>query len=289
MFFSVLLKTPTGELGVVLLTSFSRAFRTLFKSMLKKFFPAGHRAPRKHWLTDKSWDLIKLVSQLKSNLRGLHKNLKTSLLSFCFKAWQCCNSIDAAPLFLYALQVKQLCIGEACALRRFGLQQTLVRFAFKFDRKQMLLAVASSAQKAADSGNSRLLYATVRKLAGYIPRPDCSVFLASGAIASSDQEIDERWQEHFAGLFGAEVCPDTSPAASLPTAPFPSDSNFNPRVAEVVGALAALPARKATGPDGIPAELLKAGGPPLWPSLSMELPAKLCNLVLPLSLGRVAS
>ena len=37
MLFSVLLKTPTGVLGVILLTSFSRAFRTLRKSMLKSF------------------------------------------------------------------------------------------------------------------------------------------------------------------------------------------------------------------------------------------------------------
>ena len=247
----------------------------------EKFFPAGHRAPRKHWLTDRSWDLIKPVSQLRNNLRGLRRNLKTSLLSFCFKAWQCCNNIDAAPLFLYALQVKQLCIEEACALRRLELQQTLVRFAVKFDRKQMLLAVASSAQKAADSGNSRTLYAMVRKLAGYIPRPDRSVFLANGAIASSEQEIDERWQEHFAGLFGAEVCPDTSYAASLPTAPFPSESNFNPSVAEVVGALAALPARKATGPDGIPAELLRAGGPPVALALHGIISKTLQSRVVP--------
>ena len=41
MLFSVLLKTPTGVLGVILLTSFCRAFRTLFKSMLKSFFPLG--------------------------------------------------------------------------------------------------------------------------------------------------------------------------------------------------------------------------------------------------------
>ena len=145
----------------------------------------------------------------------------------------------------------------------------------------MLLAVASSAQKAADSGNSRMLYATVRKLAGYIPRPDRSVFLASGAIASSEQEIDERWQEHFAGLFGAEVCPDTSSAASLPTAPFPSDSNFNPSVAEVEGALAALPARKATGPDGIPAELLRAGGPPVALALHGIISKTLQSRVVP--------
>ena len=145
----------------------------------------------------------------------------------------------------------------------------------------MLLAVASSAQKAADSGNPRMLYAMVRKLAGYIPRPDRSVFLASGAIASSEQEIDERWHEHFAGLFGAEVCPDTSSAASLSTAPFPSDSNLNPSVAEVVGALAALPARKATGPDGIPAELLRAGGTPVAFALHGIISKTLQSRVVP--------
>ena len=247
----------------------------------EKFFPPARRAPTKHWITDKTWSLIKPVPLLRSGLKGLRRSLKASLLSFCFKAWQCSNSIDAAPLFLYALRHKQLSTEEACALRRLELQQTLVRCAVKFDRKRMLLDVASFAQKAADSGNSRELYATVRKLAGYIPRPDRSVFLASGAIASSDQEIDERWQEHFAGLFGAEICPDTSSAASQPTVPFPSDSHFNPSVAEVAGALAALPARKATGPDGIPAELLRAGGAPVAFALHGVISKTLQSRVVP--------
>ena len=78
-------------------------------------------------------------------------------------------------------------------------------------------------------------------------------------LTSSEKERQERWQEHFAEVFGGSVLPKTSLQCAHSDQPC-KDSAVVVSPTTTSKAIAELGCGKGVGPDGIPAELLKAGG-----------------------------
>ena len=99
----------------------------------------------------------------------------------------------------------------------------------------------------------------VHLLGGYSPKTLKTVRHKDCSLTQSHDEYVARWQEHFATLFRWKVLPSLQCAHSAPLQPVPVH-DFNPTVEQVLDQIAKLGSGKAAGPDGICAEILKAGG-----------------------------
>ena len=144
-----------------------------------------------------------------------------------------------------------------------------MRSAIRNDRILWITDIATHAAIAAESNDPRTLHRLVKSLAGYQQRPATALRNKDGTITSDDRETSLRWMEHFKELFDARTCvrahePSLDCVANDTNAHGSDDlDDAWPQLHHVGATIDSLPHFKATGPDGIPAELLQAGGLPL--------------------------
>lgn len=124
------------------------------------------------------------------------------------------------------------------------------------DKRDYIDYLASQAEEAAGQGNFKDLYLTTKKLAGKFQQTDMPVKDKDGKPLTTAAEQLKRWAEHFRELLNRpspELLPDIPPAETeLPI------SCEKPTKAEIKRAIMTLRNGKAAGPDGIPAEAIKA-------------------------------
>lgn len=70
----------------------------------------------------------------------------------------------------------------------------------------------------------------------------------------------DRWAEHFQTLLTQPATPDFTVLEELPRYPAIEKLDLPPTFSEALSAVRLLKNNKTTGPDGIPAEILKHGG-----------------------------
>lgn len=75
--------------------------------------------------------------------------------------------------------------------------------------------------------------------------------------------ISSRWKEHFQDLLNRNSFVDENVFTSIPQKPIQEHLGEAPTLAEIEKAIKQLKNKKASGPDGISAELFKEGGPTL--------------------------
>lgn len=126
----------------------------------------------------------------------------------------------------------------------------------KKDKRNYIDNLAKEAEEAAEKGNMRELYGTTRKLSGKFSRSERPIKDKEGKTITRLDQQQERWAEYFEELLNRPTPPnppDIQPAET--------DIDINceePSKQEIREATARLKNRKAAGPDGIPAEALKA-------------------------------
>ena len=120
---------------------------------------------------------------------------------------------------------------------------------------------AQEIQRHADDNNTHAFYEAVKSLYGPLKRNIAPVRSADGSILFKDkQQILERWAEHFHALLNATNPADPSILNALPDLPPVLALDEPPKFTEVLSAIRSLKNNKCAGPDGLPAEILKAGG-----------------------------
>ena len=72
-------------------------------------------------------------------------------------------------------------------------------------QRQLDVAQASDAQRAADCGNMRELYKLAWRLGAFKPMPVPGVKRKDGTLTTDDDEGLARWAEHFATLLGGKA------------------------------------------------------------------------------------
>ena len=131
-----------------------------------------------------------------------------------------------------------------------------VKNSIKADKRNFIEALAAEAEEAARQGNMRDLYNTTKKLSGKFSKPERPVKDKQGRAIQGEEGQKNRWREHFEELLNRPAPqdpPDIQPAEN--------DLLINcgePTEEEIQGAIKQLKSGKAAGPDGIPAEALKA-------------------------------
>lgn len=78
-----------------------------------------------------------------------------------------------------------------------------------------------------------------------------------------DKSINKRWRENFQELLNHNTATQSNLISHIPQSPIREDMGETPTLPEVQDAIRSLKNNEATSPDGIPAEILKEGGPEL--------------------------
>ena len=119
-------------------------------------------------------------------------------------------------------------------------------------------------QRLADSGDTRGFFSATKAVYGPSHRGQNPLRSKDGQELLKDNEsINNRWREHFQELLNRDSTTQSDFLGHIPQSPIREDMGEPPTLAEVQDAIRSLKINKATGPDGIPAEVLKEGGPEL--------------------------
>jgi hypothetical protein len=126
------------------------------------------------------------------------------------------------------------------------------------DRIAYFSQLALEAQRAADRGDSRGVFAVVKKLANSQKRPPPAVILEDGTVSKCREEMLERIQRHFCSVSRGAVVQDLEFLKTLPS--HVAEGCFDVSPERFFSANMKLSINRGLGLDGIGAALLRAGG-----------------------------
>lgn len=135
----------------------------------------------------------------------------------------------------------------------------LVKQEIKKDKQAYMETLADEAEEASHKGNLRELYSVIRRLSGRHNKPERPVKDKDGKAIPDNEGQRNRWKEHFEELLNRPGPQDT-PTIQPADKDLPIDCS-PPTKDEIRRAIMQLKTGKSAGPDGIPAEVLKANVP----------------------------
>lgn len=204
-----------------------------------KAFGKSKRKPRKCWISNAAWTIIQGIAPVRRQM------------------FTC--SVNAKRMACIPWVAQQYCLEASMWKHKLVTLQKASRWILRHDWNAHLDDLACQAERAALCNNTSLSYSIVKKLSGTVPSALNVVKDKRGNSIGDAAGIKQRWQEHFAEVFGAEVVGKDA----MPTPSFGNRINHSvalwtrPAVQKQIDK---LPSRKALGPDGISAEIIKAGG-----------------------------
>lgn len=118
-------------------------------------------------------------------------------------------------------------------------------------------------QRLADSGDTRGFISGTSAVCGPSHHGLNPLLSKDGQELLMDKSINKRWREHFQELLNHNTATQSNLISHIPQSTIREDMGETPTLPEVQDAIRSLKNNKATSPDGIPAEILKEGGPEL--------------------------
>ena len=166
------------------------------------------------------------------------------------------QKIQARRLKKEAVNERRTRASKAAAQAEYTKAHKEVKRSVKKDKRDYIDSLAQEAEEAAYHGNMKDLYMTTKKLAGKYSRPERPVKDKQGHNITDSEQLLERWAEHFEELLNRPA-PENPP--DIAEAEIDIDIDCDPRTREeIIRAIKKMKNGKAAGPDGIPAEALKA-------------------------------
>ncbi len=149
-------------------------------------------------------------------------------------------------------RAQQRAADEACENHR-AINRECNRF-FRRKRREYLNERAEEIQNASERKDPRTMYKTMKQLRGGQTQRANLIKDGSGNLLVEPEQIAARWREYFSALLN-DVVEQHLP----PTSPLQTEEEDLPTLEEVREAVKHLKHNKASGEDGIPAELLQIG------------------------------
>jgi len=196
-------------------------------------------------------DIKETITDTCKEVVGLKKHQQKEWISA-----QTLRKIEARKHKKSAMNNSRTRLKKTLAREEYTRANREVKKSIKADKRNFIDNMAEEAESAANSGNMKQLYDTTRKLAGKYGKPERPVKDKTGATILDKEQQLNRWAEHFEELLNRPT-PTNPPIIE----PAESDLNINcekPSKLEIRKAILHLRNGKATGPDDIPAEALKA-------------------------------
>lgn len=125
------------------------------------------------------------------------------------------------------------------------------------------LDLCQSIQRAADTGDVRMMYEGIKKALGPPIRKTAPLKSKTGEVITDQGKVMERWVEHYLELYATQTIVTTTALDAIEDMPILEELDIPPTEDEVSKAINNLSSGKAPGSDGIPSEILKCGKPVL--------------------------
>ena len=122
---------------------------------------------------------------------------------------------------------------------------------------------AEEIQRYADTNNTKMFYSSIKEVYGPKQLSTSPIKNLEGELLTDNAAIDKRFAEHFEELLNRPSAIDTNAINEIPVRAVNNEIDELPTEQEVAKAIEELQSGKAAGPDGIPPEVFKAGGPAL--------------------------
>jgi len=239
-------------------------------------FGSRRDAPRKPWISATTWSVLREVTPMRRYAFHAARHRSLAYIAVVFTAWAAscpCGYEPGKPVpslgWAAASRLGDLhgawrwmSKAAAVAWRMVHIASKAARRLVTADRLLFLQDRASAAADAASRGDSGASYAVVRSLAGRnVGRQPTHIRKPDGQLTRTDDERDQSWLQHFGRVFDAdEVTFDVLERQQL-AAPLAERLDFGEH--EVACAINRLRRNRGMGSDGLPAEVLQAGGTPL--------------------------
>ena len=146
--------------------------------------------------------------------------------------------------------------AKAAAQEEYTEANRAVKNSVKTDKANFIEDLAKEAEDASAQGNMKQLYDVTRKLAGKYKNTDRPIKDKNGNVLTSDEDQLKRWREHFEELLNRP--PPQNPPDIAPAEEVLQINCERPSKAEIEKAIQHMKRGKASGPDKIPAEAIKA-------------------------------
>ena len=121
---------------------------------------------------------------------------------------------------------------------------------------------ADEVEKYAVAKNSKMFFSAIKEVHGPAKPRTTPLLSADGStLLKEKSNINSRWREHFSNLLNRPSTVDPTVLDQIPQKPMVSSLDLDPTMDEVLKAIRQTSSGKASGMDGIPAELFKSAGP----------------------------
>ena len=178
--------------------------------------------PRKHWISESTMRLVEKRRQLKASKNETEEK---------------------------ATEYKYLC--------------KRIKKSARMDKRQWVNSVCDEVEKHVGTAKTRQAYCAIKQLRGKFEARHGSVNDKDGKLITDRNKVMKRWTEYVKDLFTDNNRYEKSTLEELKRRTLPQEvTEVDDGILreEVEKAIKKLKNNKSTGPDGIPAELIKAGG-----------------------------
>ena len=230
----------------------------------KTLFPKPRRQRRQLYFSDATWDLVCQRKDLRILCCQKQRHFKLLILQQCFKAWKNRHhdNQDITDLHIHTLQLEEAMIFQ---------QKLRLDMSFRQVKKQdWKIWVQSKLQEMVEGARNATcaeLYkvlkpkAAIERHAGKHRRPLPGLKNAQGQWCQSKERIAFEWKQQFGGIEHSEDISLQQLQHPMQTAidqVSPDELTQVPSLYDLEQAIRVMQVSKATGVDGVGAELLKS-------------------------------
>ena len=176
------------------------------------------------------------------------------------KDWYDSNSARLDPLIASKRKALQVYKDKpsAASLQALRSARSNVQREVRLCINEYWSGLSSNIQQAADTGNIKSMFEGIKKATGPRISKTAPIKSKEGMIITGKTKQLERWVEHYAELYSREKIVQQAVLDAIDRPQMPELEEL-PTIEELSKVVDKLPSGKATGKDGIPAEIIKSG------------------------------
>ena len=231
--------------------------------------------PRSPWVSKEAVMISKMRSPVRRTMNGAKKIQAIACLGEAFWTWRArlgvvpfaagvsptddrgwvavAKANDRRSVLMSARRLECAAAGQLAKLGWYVIKE------LKRSKRSFFAETLKKLQRAHYNGDTEVSYRILRQLGKRAPRQVKSLKNNDGVATKDEDEIGEVWTQHLVNVLGGHKATSVTECHAKPKSTV-EEYSFWPTLQEVQDAPGKVNAEKALGPDGVGADVWRAGG-----------------------------